>query len=128
MADVERESNNSDQIQQINTPEKDNENRWRKKVWKMNSKKRKRRRNSTSTSSSSNSCLSSSSSNGKRKSKKKRKRRKKTRSFTKQGKRDDKWEKMDENQQPSKRLTILNQDDQFKCVLPDDMKKYPNEI
>ena len=35
---------------------------------------------------------------------------------------------MDENQQPSKRLTILNQDDQFKCVLPDDMKKYTNEI
>ena len=90
MADVERESNNSDQIQQINTPEKDNENRWRKKVRKINSKKQKRRRNSTSTSSSSSSCLSSSSSNGKRKSKKKRKRRKKTRSFTRQGKGNDK--------------------------------------
>ena len=31
-----------------------------------------------------------------------------------------------ENQQPSKRLTILNQDDQFKWILPDNMTKYTN--
>ena len=30
------------------------------------------------------------------------------------------------NQQPSKRFTILNQDDQFKWVLPDDVAKYAN--
>ena len=34
MADVKRESNNSDQMQQTNTPEKDNENRGRKKFVK----------------------------------------------------------------------------------------------
>ena len=31
-----------------------------------------------------------------------------------------------ENQQPSKRFTILNQDDQFKWFLLDDMAKYAN--
>ena len=30
------------------------------------------------------------------------------------------------SQQPSKRVTILNQDDQFNWVLPDDMAKYDN--
>ena len=39
MADFERESNNSDQIQVTNTTEKDNKNRGRKKVCKMDSKK-----------------------------------------------------------------------------------------
>ena len=34
MADVEKESNNNDQIQLTNTPEKDNENRGGKKVRK----------------------------------------------------------------------------------------------
>ena len=34
MADVEKESNNSDQMQLTNTPEKDNDNRGRKKVRK----------------------------------------------------------------------------------------------
>ena len=29
-------------------------------------------------------------------------------------------------QQPSKRFTIFNQDDQFKWVLPDDTAKYAN--
>ena len=33
---------------------------------------------------------------------------------------------MEENQQPSKKFTILNQDDQFKWVLPDDMAKCAN--
>ena len=75
MADVERESNNSDQIQQTNAREKDNENRGCKKVRKINSKKWKRIRSSTSTSSSSISSSSSSSSDEKRKSKKKRKHR-----------------------------------------------------
>ena len=49
MADVERKSKNSDQIQQTDTPEKDNENRGCKNVCKINNKKRKRR-SSTSTS------------------------------------------------------------------------------
>ena len=31
-----------------------------------------------------------------------------------------------ESQQPSKRFTILNQDDQLKWVLADDMTKYAN--
>ena len=31
-----------------------------------------------------------------------------------------------ENQQSSKRFNILNQDNQFKWVLPDDMAKYAN--
>ena len=31
-----------------------------------------------------------------------------------------------ENQQPSKRFNILNQDNQFKWVLPDDVAKYVN--
>ena len=123
MADVERESNNSDQIQLTNTPEKNNENRGRKKVRKINSKKWKRRRSSTSTSSCSSSSSSSSSSDEKRKSKKKRKRRKKTPSFPTQGKGSDKSDKMEK---PSKRFTILNQDDQIKWVLPDDMAKYAN--
>ena len=48
MAHVERESNNSDEIQLTNTPEKDNANRGRKKVRKINNKKRKRRSSSTS--------------------------------------------------------------------------------
>ena len=99
MADVEKESNNSDQIQLTNTPEKDSENRGRKNVRRINSKKRKRRRSSTSTSSSSSSSSSTSSSDEKRKSKKKRKRRKKTRGFLTEGKESDKSDKM-ENQQP----------------------------
>ena len=125
MTDVEKESNNSDQIQLTNTPEKDIENRRRENVLKINSKKRKRRRSLTSTSSSSSSSLSSSSSDEKRKSKKKRKRRKKTRSFLTQSKESDKSDKV-ENQQLSKRFAILNQDDQFKWVLPDNMAKYAN--
>ena len=103
MASVESESNNIDQIQLTNTPEKDN------KFEKKNSKKRKRRRSSTSTSSSSSSSSSSSRSNEKRKSKKKRKRRIKTRTFPMQDKESDKLDKM-KNQHPSKRFTILNQD------------------
>ena len=125
MIDVERESNNSDQIQLTNTPEKDRVNRGRKKVCKINSKKQKRRRSSTSTCSSSSSSSSSSSNDEKRKSKKKRKHRKKTRSFPAQGKVSNKLEKM-KSQQPSKRVTILKQDDQFNWVLPDDMAKYAN--
>ena len=92
MANVEKESNNSDQIQLINTPEKGNENRGRKNVHKINSKKRKRRRNSTSTSSSSSSSLSSSSSDEKHKIKKNKKRWKKTWSFPTQGKESDRSE------------------------------------
>ena len=38
MTDVEKESNNSDQIQLANTPEKDIEKRGRKNVLKINSK------------------------------------------------------------------------------------------
>ena len=125
MADIKRESNNSDRMQVTNTPEKGYENRGRKKVCKINSKKRKRRRSSTSTSSSSSSSSSNSSSNEKHKSKKKRKHRKKTRNFPTQGEESDKSDKM-ENQQPSKRFTILNLDDQFKWVLPDDMAKHEN--
>ena len=125
MAEVERESNNSDQIQLTNTSKKDIENRGLKNVRKINSKKQKRRRSSTCTSSSSSSPSSSSSNDEKRKSKKKRKRRKKTRSFPTQGKESDKSDKM-ENQQPSKRFTILNQDNQFKWVLPDDILKNIN--
>ena len=105
MADVEKESNNSDQIQVTNTPEKDSENRGRKNVRRISSKKRKRRRSSTSTSSSSSSSSSTSSSDEKRKSKKKRKRRKKTRSFLTEGKESDKSDKM-ENQQPLPLFTI----------------------
>ena len=125
MADVERESNNSDEIQLTNTPEKDNTNRGRKKVRKINNKKRKRRSSSTYTSSGSSWRLPSSSSDEKRKSKKKRKRRKKTRRFPTQGKESDKSGKM-ENLQPSKRFTILNLNNQFKWVLTDDMAKYAN--
>ena len=51
---------------------------------------------------------------------------KKTRKFLRQGKEIDKSERMEENQQPSKRSTILSQDDQFKWVLPNDMAKYAN--
>ena len=51
---------------------------------------------------------------------------KKTRKFLRQGKESDKSERMVENQQPSKRSTILSQDDQFKWVLPNDMAKYAN--
>lgn len=65
MADVERESNNSDQIQETNTPEKDSGKRRGKKVSKINKKKQKRKRSSASTSSSSSSSLSSSSSDEK---------------------------------------------------------------
>ena len=124
MAHIDRGSNNSDQIQLTNTREKGNENRGRKNVCKINSKKRKRR-SSTSTSPSSSSSSSSSSSNEKHKSKKKRKCRKKTRSFPTQGEESDKLDKT-ENQQPSKRFTILNLDDQFKWVLPDDIAKHAN--
>ena len=35
---------------------------------------------------------------------------------------------MEENQQPSKRFTILNHDDQFKWFLPDDVAKYANSF
>ena len=125
MAEVERESNNSYKIQLRNTPEKDNESREHKKVCKINSKKRKMRRIPTSFSSSSRTSLSSSSSNEKRGIKKKRNRRKKRGSFPTQGTESDRSDKM-ENQQSSKRFTILNQDDQFPWVLPDDMAKYAN--
>ena len=54
MADVERESNNNDQIQKTNTPEKDNEIR-STKVLKINNQNRKRRRSSSSSFSSSSS-------------------------------------------------------------------------
>ena len=53
MADVERESKNSDQIQETDTPEEDNRKRTHKKVCKINNKKQKKKRISTSTSSSS---------------------------------------------------------------------------
>ena len=71
LADVERESNNSDQIQLTNTPEKDSENRGCKKVCEINSKKRKRKRSSTSASFRSSSSLSSSNSDERRENKKK---------------------------------------------------------
>ena len=125
MADVERKFNNSDQIQQTNTPEKDNENKGCKNVRKINNKKRKRR-SSTFTSSSSSSPSSGTSIDEKPKSKKKRKRRKKTLNLPRQGKESDKSKKMKEKEQPSKRFTILNQDDQFKWILPDDMAKHAN--
>ena len=125
MADVEKEPNNSDQMKLTNTPEKDHENRGHKNVREINSKNRKRRTSSTSTSSSSSFSSSSSSSDEKRQTKNKRKRWKKTPSFPRQGRESNKSDKM-ENQQPSKRLTILNQDDQFKLVLPDNMAKYTN--
>ena len=48
-----------------------------------------------------------------------------TRSFPMQDKDSDIPDKM-ENQQPSKRFNILNQDNQFKWVLPDDVAKYAN--
>ena len=54
---------------------------------------------------------------------KEKKREKKTRRFPREGKESDKSEKIEENQQPSKGFTILNQDDQFKWVL---MAKYYN--
>ena len=95
MADVEQESNNSDQIQLTNTPEKDNENRRCKSVRKINSKKWKRRRSSTSTSSSSSYSSYSSSSDKESNSKKKRKLLKKTRNFPTQGKESDKSDKME---------------------------------
>ena len=110
-------------MQLTNTPEKDSESRERKKVRKINSKKRKRRRSSTSTSCSSRPSSCRSKSEEKRKSKKKRKRRKKT--LPTQGEESDKSGKI-ENQQPSKRFTILNQDDQFKWALPEGMAKDAN--
>ena len=51
---------------------------------------------------------------------------KKTPSFPRQGKESDKSEKLEENQQPSKQFTILNQDNQFKWILSDDVLKYAN--
>ena len=50
---VNERDSNSDQMQQINTPEKDDKNRRHKKFRKVNSKKGKRRRSLTSTFSSS---------------------------------------------------------------------------